>query len=443
MPSVCVAGSCRRILAVLLIATAFALILSQRTSHPGEAVLLVMPFAMGAVLWLRWPRVRCFRKWPIIIYLVVVSLAVFMAELIAAWFVGGRVIPIEVFWAVYFIIAWRLSWAVWSRSIGRLGEGYRLRLVRRRRRGMRVAVAPIYLIPTARLVATACVFAPLLIGSLVHRIKIGNPLQLDDYRSLNIEPIAFETEDGLKLSGWFLGDVGATDTVIICHGAGANKANFIGFLTLFYGHGFNGLIFDFRGHGDSDGHTSSFGLYEDRDVRAAVDWLRRDRPDKCRRIVALGSSMGAMALARAAAGDPRIEAIVLDSCFVSASQFLMDHTGRLPLIGRPLTHLLLVGVSINLGRSIYEMDLSHDIMKIGPRPILFIHGDEDFLIRPSNMDLLFDLANPPREKWLGHGPHSNVLAVEYDEYQRRVVGFLNKSLGRTPRSGAGRLTALP
>lgn len=443
MPKSLIAGTGRFILATTLISGLLAVCVSNWTAHPGEAALLVLPFAMGLILWLRWPRVRRLRRWPIIIYLVVVTLAVLTAECVAAWFVGGRVIPIEVFWAVYFIIGWRLTWAVWSCTVGRCGELGRLHRIRRRRRGAQLSRAPVYLIPVARFLATACIFAPLLVGSLVHRIKIGNPLELDDYRSLNLDPITFETADGLRLSGWFLGDPGATDTVIICHGAGANKANFIGFLTLFYGHGYNGLIFDFRGHGDSDGHTSSFGLYEERDVRAAVDWLRRERPDKCRHIAALGSSMGAMALARAAVHDQRIEALVLDSCFVSAKQFLLDHMERLPLIGRPMGNLLLIGGSINLGSSLYEMDLTEDIARIAPRPILFIHGDEDFLIQPSTMNALFDLAGSPKEKWLGRGPHSNVLAVEYDEYQRRVIDFFNRSLNRPPGTRIGRQARQP
>src|SRR5437870_78681 len=67
---------------------------------------------------------------------------------------------------------------------------------------------------------------------------------------------------------------------------------------------------------------------------------------------------------------------------------------------------------------------SHD----DPRPVFLIHGDEDHMIAPANMDCLFECARPPRQKWLGPGPHSNVLAVDYDEYQRRVVSFFKIAL---------------
>jgi pimeloyl-ACP methyl ester carboxylesterase len=429
----------RRIKETLTIAAVFVLLIRvflKWTAHPGEAVLLVMPPLAGVILVAFWPEVRKVKKKLLILYIVVVTVMVLGAELTAAWFVGGRVIPIEVFWAVYFIVGWRLAWAIWKRTVGRIAESRR-RALRLRGGSARISA---WLISAGRVLLTLSIFVPLLVGSLVHRVKIGNPVSMPDYRSLDLESVSFRTHDGLTISGWFLPERGATDTVIICHGAGANKSNFIGFLTLFYGQGYNGLIFDFRGHGDSDGHTTSFGLYEERDVRAAVDWLRRDRPERCRHIVALGSSMGAMALARAAAHDPRIEVVVLDSCFVSAEKFAMDHLGRVPVVGRPVAHLMLAGMSVNLGRSMYDLDLTNIISKIAPRPIFFIHGDEDFLIRPSQMDILYDLAGAPKEKWLGHGPHSNVLAVEYEEYQRRVVGFFNHSLGK---AGIGRRHSPP
>jgi alpha-beta hydrolase superfamily lysophospholipase len=59
--------------------------------------------------------------------------------------------------------------------------------------------------------------------------------------------------------------------VVICHGAGANRGNFIDFLSVFHTRGYNSLIFDARGHGDSDGHTCTFGLYETRDVAGGGD----------------------------------------------------------------------------------------------------------------------------------------------------------------------------
>ena len=59
-----------------------------------------------------------------------------------------------------------------------------------------------------------------------------------------------------------------------------------------------------------------------------MDWLKSERPAKARHVYGLGSSLGAMTLVRAAAEDERIETVVLDSCFASASRLAHQHARR-------------------------------------------------------------------------------------------------------------------
>lgn len=439
-------------------ATVFALFitamfpLSRLTSHAGEAILLLMPPALGAMLWFGWPRVRRTPWWEHALYPVVLIPVLAAAELVVAYVAQGRLLPVEVFWAVYFVIAWRLAWAVWSRTVGSLGERWRrwgrlhsrhqARKTRRQgatteddkvtrsqgdtvsRRAMATATL---LVRPARLMLTLFIFVPLAFGSLIHRFKIGNPVDLGEFRSFHVEPAVLHTDDGLTLAGWFVPEAGSDSTVIICHGAGANKYNFLDFVRVFRYHGYSSLIFDFRGHGASDGHTSTFGLYEDADVKAAVDWLQKNRPTQSRHIYGLGSSMGAMSLVRQAAKDSRIEAVVLDSCFASAPLLAQQHLGRIPLLGRPLANMVLASLSLHAGRSFWSLDATKAIAALSPRPVLLIHGKDDVIIPPANMDILYDRARQPKEKWLGPGPHSNIMTADFIEYQRRVIGFLDKA----------------
>jgi alpha/beta superfamily hydrolase len=48
----------------------------------------------------------------------------------------------------------------------------------------------------------------------------------------------------------------------------------------------NVLLFDFRSHGDSDGHTISLGRHERLDVLAAVHYLRAQRAEQARTVMA-------------------------------------------------------------------------------------------------------------------------------------------------------------
>jgi fermentation-respiration switch protein FrsA (DUF1100 family) len=425
---------------------------SQVTHHPDETVTLLMPPALACLLWWGWPRVRHIAWWKYAGYVAVMVIVLASAEVFAAHIAGGRLLWPEVFWALYFTVAWRLAWGVWTRTVGRIGERYRRwgqrtrhtagglfrrpASHRRRLAALALAVRPL------RAGLALLIFAPLVFGALIHRIKIGNPVDKGECACLPIEDVAFQTTDGLTISGWFLPEAGSDSTVVICHGLGANKGNFGGFLSVFHGRGYNALIFDFRGHGGSDGHTCTFGLFEAADVRAAVGWLKRERPAQSRHVFGLGSSMGAMALVREAAEDPRIEGIVLDSCYVSAPLFAQQHLGRMPIVGSALVELALASLSLHAGRSLWDLDASAAIATVSPRPIFLIHGRDDVLISPVNLSLLYDLARPPKQQWLGPGPHSNILTEDFEEYQERVIELFDRARGascqpRTGRTGHG------
>jgi len=425
-----------KIVAVGVVCAAVAFPFVDRlTHHRGETVILLMPPVLAAMLWWGWPTVRRIPWRAFAIYAVVMTIAVAGAEAFAAHMAGGRLLWGEVFWAVYFVVAWRFAWAVYKRTASMLGERLRRwgRMTRRMAGGIRrigdprrrwLASAAMFIRPL-RFCAVTFVFAPLVIGSLIHRVKIGNAADLGYYADLPIESVAFETEDGLTISGWFLPEEGSDAAVVICHGSGANKGNFIGFLTVLHTQGYSGLIFDARGHGDSDGHTSTFGLFETADVRAAVDWLKRERPSRAHHIFGLGSSMGAMTLVRAAAQDERIEAVVLDSCFASAPLLGHQHGERLPVLGPVLADLVLASMSLHAGGSMWEVDGVQAIAELSPRPVLLIHGEDDFVIPPDNMDKLYEAAREPKYKWLGPGLHSNILTADFATYQRRVRDFFD------------------
>ncbi len=453
-------ASTRRLNLLLAVAVASAVafaILNPLTRHPGETVILLMPPALAVLLWFGWPASKRWAWWEYAAYGLFLAGIVAGAEWFVAYVATGRVIPIEILWAIWFIVAWRLAWVVWSRTAGRLGERWR-RWGRRTRFAMRnstphsgsgtavegsQAAMPgvdgasaggrpflsgaTRLIAPARIALTVFVFVPLVVGSLIHRFKVADPAGMNRTASLPVENVSFRTEDGLILAGWFLPEPHADSTVIICHGAGANKSNFVDYMRVFRYQGYNSLIFDFRGHGGSDGHTSTFGLFEDADVRAAVDWLKTQRPLAARHVYGLGSSMGAMALVRAAAKDERIEAVVLDSCFVSAEHLAAYHLARVPVLGRALAETILASMSLHAGRSFRYLDAREAVATISPRPVLFIHGRDDILIPPAGMEILYDCARPPKDKWLGPGPHSNIMTTDFLEYQRRVLEFLGQA----------------
>lgn len=168
--------------------------------------------------------------------------------------------------------------------------------------------------------APALLLVPLLLPYFmgvvyVHRFKVPNTSNPRQVLDRAYEDVTFETTDGLTIRGWFIPSPKQSDrTLIICHGLGANRSNFLPYCAVGDELGANVLMFDFRGHGDSDGYTVTFGYREKLDVLAALDFLRAQKPDQAREVFGLGISMGSSALIHAAAeAQPPFDGVIVDS----------------------------------------------------------------------------------------------------------------------------------
>ena len=247
---------------------------------------------------------------------------------------------------------------------------------------------------------------------------------------MSFETVRIPTSDGLMLDAWYIPEAGAERTIIVCHGAGANKGNFIWFLDPLANRGYNVVFFDFRAHGGSEGRTLTYGLREWRDVLAVVDWLKVEHPDEARRIVGLGSSLGSMALALATARDERIDAVILDSPFRSPYALAHHHAARIPVIGPLYVNIVLAMMSAQTGTNFFAPAADEAVPRLGDRPAMFIHGDQDHMMPAEQARYLYDLAAGPKALWFGPGPHSNIITTAPGEYARRVFSFLDEQWPR-------------
>lgn len=396
------------------------------------AFILIPVVVGGGLLW-RDPRCRRVRIRTLAIYVLIVGALIGGALMFVAYSASARVPVTEFFLVLWFTFTLRLLWELWSRSVGRLGQRWVRWGRRRARRAPTAATRLAALVPFGRAALTGVVFIPLVLSFIAtHRFKLADGQ--DPLHTLNtpFESVRIPTGDGLMLDAWFVpgGVAGRTTdrTIVICHGAGANKGNFVWFLVPLMHRGYNLVMFDFRAHGRSTGRICTYGLHERRDVMAVVDWLRRERPAQSRRIVGLGSSLGATALVLAAAEDERLAALVIDSPFVSPRELAEHHTARVPLLGPAFIRFVLWEMSGWTGADFLTESAEAAVARLGARPVLVVHGDEDVLMPASHAQRLYDAARGPRELWFGPGPHSNILTTAPDEYGERVFAFLARVL---------------
>jgi dipeptidyl aminopeptidase/acylaminoacyl peptidase len=201
---------------------------------------------------------------------------------------------------------------------------------------------------------------------------------------LAAEPVTFASrDDGLALRGWLLpgrrGQPAAEPRlIVVVHGInGVRDDPSIGLLPIAAGlveAGYDVLLFDLRGHGESAGDRASLGWFERRDLAGALDWAEGRG---YRRVGVHGFSMGAATALLTAAEDARIAAVASDSSYADLGEILaveIPRRSRLPSLYTPgalLAARLLYGADLTASRP------GEAIVRLRDRPVLLVHGAVD------------------------------------------------------------------
>ena len=244
----------------------------------------------------------------------------------------------------------------------------------------------------------------------------GELLRQNDIPYQSIELV---TEDGLRLAAWYTPPQNGA-VILVAHGYGDKRPE--EFYALFASHGYGVLVWDFRAHGDSEGDFSSLGYYEVMDVKAALDYALAQPGVK--HVGGWGGSMGAVAMIRAAAEYPEMEAVVSDSAFPTLEDVYQLNV-PVPVL-QPLIRFFAergTGISLEAVRAVDE------IGSISPRPIFIIDGWSGAAVEMNAPYRLYDAAKEPKRIWVGQGvPHLNMYPYNRGQYAKRVIQFFNEYL---------------
>ncbi len=242
---------------------------------------------------------------------------------------------------------------------------------------------------------------------------------------ISYQDVTLDTADGLKLSAWYVPGT-RPDAVIIVHGIHANRAYLIPQAVILAQAGYHLLLFDLRGHGRSEGHEVTYGYREALDIEAAVDYLT-GQPG-IQRVGALGHSLGAAAVVRAAAMDQRLQAIVIQSSFSSLAE-AAEESRALPW---PFRALVLGLAQLKTGTRLDQVNSARDLATMPPRPVLIIHSADDGLFPLHHAQEMYEAAQEPKELWIIDrvGGHVNPIGGHEAEYQERILKFFDKAFAQ-------------
>jgi len=220
------------------------------------------------------------------------------------------------------------------------------------------------------------------------------------------EDLMLKTEDGIKISAWYVPHENETATILFLHGNGGNMSHNIDFIEMFYKLKFSTFIIDYRGYGKSEGTPDEEGTYLDAEV--SWNYLVEEKKINPSDIVVYGRSLGGAIGAKLSEKNKTL-AVILDSTFTSIKEIGAKQYPFLPV------------------RKFFKFEYSTiKYLKNLKSPVLVIHSIEDRYIPFSHAQKLYEAAPGIKELMEVRGDHNSNFIISRKEYEESIYNFIDK-----------------
>ncbi len=257
------------------------------------------------------------------------------------------------------------------------------------------------------------------------------PLALTpDQLSLAVEDVRIAGPHG-ELAAWYLPARNGC-TLICCHGIHDNRGQWLAQVAQLHERGgYGAVLFDFTGHGHSEGNLVTYGVRERDDVAAIIAWLRARGDVNMGGLAVMGYSLGAIAATLAAVSLPELRALVIESGFAD----LQHDIARLFTRFTHLPAFPMANLVVWWGQRLADVRLSdirpaQVIGQVSPRATLIISDLQDELAdEPYDGERLYAAAGEPKELWqIADTRHVQAYWRYPEEWIARVGDFLDRYL---------------
>lgn len=194
------------------------------------------------------------------------------------------------------------------------------------------------------------------------------------YGATDMQVVKLKPDENLTLESWYKKAKGGQPTILYMHGNGGHIGIRMPFIRQFLDKGFGVFLLGYRGYGGNPGKPTEQGLYED--ARSAVKYLQLENIEPTK-LVFYGESLGT-ALAIKMATEFSACSIVLQAPFTNLKELARHHYPFLPIL--PL----------------FDTYDSLKIIQDVNIPLIFVHGEKDFIVPIHLSKKLFENANEPK-----------------------------------------------
>lgn len=229
---------------------------------------------------------------------------------------------------------------------------------------------------------------------------------------LAFEDVAFVSEDGNPLHGWWLEHPSARGAIVYCHGNGGNLSDRLEVVSYLHRLELNVFAFDYRGYGRSRGIPTEKGTYCD--ARAAFEVVRArygnvDQPP----VILFGRSLG-VAIALQLALDKEVQGVIVEGGFTSIRAMARQRFPALP------AHRFCT-LQYNSAKTIGKLQV----------PVMVAHSVDDEVIPVIHGRNLYEAANEPKRFVELRGTHDQIGWSTTSGYWDATKVFVDEHLPAT------------
>lgn len=252
-----------------------------------------------------------------------------------------------------------------------------------------------------------------------------------DWMNTKGAKVNLKNSEGYTLNGVELKNHATSHSyVIMFHPYTANVTDMAVYAYRFFDMGFNVLVTEARGCGESEYKNNTFGYLERYDV---VDWAKmvsENDKDSAIFLFGLGSGGSSLLMASSLEMPSNVKGIISDSAYGDLNEVFKINAKELynaPAF--PVVNFGSLYTKVTLGFSFKDVDVIEQVRN-SKLPILFIHGGDDSIVPVDQSNDLYEACTVKGSEhlYVNSADHCGALARKTDKYWFNVDSFVLENI---------------
>jgi alpha-beta hydrolase superfamily lysophospholipase len=242
-----------------------------------------------------------------------------------------------------------------------------------------------------------------------------------DFFDQNVKNVSIKTADDVEIKAWWVSNQDSSKAVILLNGIGANRMGMIERAKIYLNLGYNVLLPDLRGTGESGGQMISFGWQERLDLEACCHFLQKSGVEE---IGVHGNSLGAATIAYSLPNHPTYSFVVMESVYDNIENALNNRLKSYhipPLFCAAMTAI----TEIRIDAKMEELK-PEDYVSLINVPVLILAGDSEQKVKKSETEKVFLKVGSSKKQlhFFKGAKHENFLSRYREEYTQLLKSWI-------------------